>query len=590
MEAKPSYKLSAPAESFRPTLIGRNYAISCGHYLAAIAAARILDRGGNAVDAGVTAAMALAVLQPDIVSIAGVAPTLVYRAAERKVTSLAGLGYWPAATSVDRLKSEGGNSIPEGVLRTVVPAAPATHIEALRRFGTISFAEAAAPAAELAAQGFGTYALLARSLAADAASYARWPSSAAVFLKGGGPPKTGELFRQEDLGRTLAAMIAASEHASGGREAGLRAARDYFYRGPVAQAIHEFHAVNRGFMTKDDLAGFEVPVEDTHSVSYGDYEVHSGGAWCQGLLFLQALATLKVGGEGGQLRGLKHNSTAYLHLIVEALNLAFADREAYLGDPKFVNVPVLGMLSDTYGAAQRKRIAAHRAFGRMPDPGRPAGSEGLSLEHMRRWLGATGTGHAVARDTIYCSVIDKAGNVYSGTLSDNTHDTPVIPGTGLAISSRGSQSRLQSGHPSEVKPLKRPRLTPAPALVTRGGEPFMALGTPGGDVQMQAMLQVFLNVVEFGMPVQRAIEASRVWSASFPNSFAPHDYAPGRLCVEEGIDESVSAELGALGHKVEPWARFPAAGGAVCAVMRDPHSGLFHAGADPRRECYAIAW
>jgi gamma-glutamyltranspeptidase/glutathione hydrolase len=586
MEAKPSYKLSAPAASFRPTLIGRNYSVSCGHYLAALAAARVLDRGGNAVDAGVTAAMALAVLQPDIVSIAGVAPTLVYRAADRKVTSLAGLGYWPAATSVDRLIAEGGEAIPQGLLRTVVPAAPATHIEALRRFGTISFAEAAAPAAELASHGLAAYPMLANSLAADAASYARWPSSAAVFLKGGRPPKAGELFKQEDLGRTLAAMITASESASGGREGGLKAAEDYFYRGPVAQAIHDFHAASQGFMTKDDLAGFTVPVEDTHSVRYGDYEIHSGGAWCQGILLLQALATLKAGG----IKGLAHNSPAYLHLIVEALNLAFADREAYLGDPKFVHVPVEGMLSDAYGVAQRKRIDARRAFGRMPDPGRPAGSEGLSLAHMTRWLGGTGTSHEIARDTIYCSVIDKAGNVYSGTLSDNTHDTPVIPGTGLAISSRGSQSRLQPGHPSEVKPGKRPRLTPAPALVTRNGEPFMALGTPGGDVQMQAMLQVFLNVVEFGMPMQRAIEEARVWSANFPNSFAPHDYVPGRLCIEEGIHRAVGGELAAMGHTVDYWAKYPAAGGAVCAVMRDPQSGLFHAGADPRRECYALAW
>ncbi len=589
MEAKPSYKLSAPAESFRPTLVGRNYAVSCGHYLAALAASRVLDRGGNAVDAGVTAAIALAVLQPDIVSVAGVAPTLVYNAKTKKVTSLAGLGYWPEKTSVDRLREEarkaGNNAIPEGLLRTVMPAAPATHIEALRRFGTISFAEAAAPAAELASQGFAAYPMLAKSLAADATSYARWPSSAAVFLKNGEPAGAGELLRQEDLGRMLGAMIDASKRA-GSREAGLKAAADYFYRGPVAQAVHDFHAAHDGFVTKDDLAGFEVPVEDTHSMRYGDYEIHSNGAWCQGILLLQALATLKVGG----VSNLKHNSSAYLHLLIEALDLAFADREAYLGDPKFVNVPVAGMLSDTYGAAQRKRIAANRAFGRMPDPGRPAGSEGLSLEHMRQWMSATPTPHAMARDTIYCSVIDKEGNVYSGTLSDNTHDTPIIPGTGLAISSRGSQSRLQEGHPSEVKPGKRPRLTPAPAMITRGGEPFMALGTPGGDVQMQAMLQVFLNVVEFGMPVQKAIEASRAWSANFPNSFAPHDYAPGRLCVEEGIDKAVSEELAALGHKVEPWARYPAAGGAVCAVMRDPKSGLFHAGADPRRECYAVAW
>jgi gamma-glutamyltranspeptidase/glutathione hydrolase len=585
VELKPSYKLSAPAESFRPTLMGRNYAVACGHYLAAMAAARVLDAGGNAVDAGVTAAMCLAVLQPDIVSFAGVAPTLVYSAADRKVTSLAGLGWWPAATDIERLRAEGGDSIPEGLLRTVMPAAPATHIEALRRFGTISFAEAARPAAELASRGFGMYAKLATSIAADAASYARWPSSAAVFLPGGNPPKAGELFRQEDLARTIAGMIDASERASGGREARLAAAHDYLYRGPVARAIHEYHAAHRGFVTADDLAAFEVPVEQPLSVRYGDYEVFANQPWCQGVTLLQALATLRGMGLGRR----EHNSSAYLHLVIEAFDLAFADREAYLGDPKFVRVPVEGMLSEEYAAFQRARIDERRAFGEMPRPGRPRGSEGLSLAHFDGVRRARAE-MAAAPDTIYCAVIDRQGNVYSATLSDNTHDTPVIPGTGLAVSSRGSQSRLDPRHPSVVGPGRRPRLTPAPALVTRGGEPFMALGTPGGDVQMQAMLQTFANVVEFGMPLQRAIESPRAWSVNFPNSFAPHDYLPGGLCVEGGIDEAVIGELAALGHDVQRWARFPAAGGGVCAVMRDPATGLVHAGADPRRECYALAW
>jgi gamma-glutamyltranspeptidase/glutathione hydrolase len=226
----------------------------------------------------------------------------------------------------------------------------------------------------------------------------------------------------------------------------------------------------------------------------------------------------------------------------------------------------------------------------MPTPGRPRGSEGLSAAHLERLRRTPEKLGALAPDTIYCSVIDRNGNVYSGTLSDNTHDTPVIPGIGLAISSRGSQSRLDPQHPSVVAPLKRPRLTPAPALVTRRGEPFMALGTPGGDVQMQAMLQVFLNVVEFGMPLQKAIEMPRAWSMNFPNSFAPHDYVPGALCVEGGIEEPVVQGLEAMGHRIQKWARFPAAGGGVCAVMRDGASGLVHGGADPRRECYAVAW
>jgi gamma-glutamyltranspeptidase/glutathione hydrolase len=565
--------------------MGRHYAVACGHYLAALAAARVLDEGGNAVDAGVTAAMALAVLQPDIVSVAGVAPTLILSAADRKVTSLAGLGYWPASTDIDRLRAEGGESIPEGLLRTVIPAAPATHIEALRRFGTISFARAARPAAELASGGFGLYARLANSIAADSASYARWPASAAVFLPDGHAPKRGDLFRQEALGRTIHGMIEASERASG-REAGLRAAHEYFYKGPVAQAIHDYHEAHRGFMTRDDLAGFGVPVEASLSVRYGEYEVHANQAWCQGLSLLQALSTLR----GMEVAKLGHNSPGYLHVVAEAFNLAFADREAYLGDPKFVRVPVEGLLSQEYAQTQRARIDRNRAFGEMPPPGRPAGSEGLGLEHLENLKRVQGKAMATAPDTIYCSVVDREGNVYSGTLSDNTHDTPLIPGTGLAISSRGSQSRLDSSHPSVVAPLKRPRLTPAPALVTRAGEPFMALGTPGGDVQMQAMLQVFLNVVEFGMPLQKAIEMPRAWSMNFPNSFAPHGYVPGTLCVEGGIEEAVMAKLRALGHRVEPWARFPAAGGGVCAVMRDAQTGLNHAGADPRRECYALAW
>ena len=586
MEAKPSYKLSAPAESFRPTLMGREYAVSCGHYLAALAAARVLDAGGNAVDAGVTAAMALAVLQPDIVSFAGVAPTLVYTAADRKVTSLAGLGYWPASTDVERLRAEGGEHIPEGLLRTVIPAAPATHIEALRRFGTISFAQAARPAAELALHGFGLYAKLANSISADAASFARWPASAAVFLPGGQAPKVGDVFRQEDLGRTIFAMIAASERAGSDRGKQLDAAEEYFYRGPVAQAIHDYHVKHGGFMTRDDLAGFRVPVEQPLSIRYGEYEIHVNPAWCQGLSLLQALAMLRDMGVGR----LGHNSAAYLHAVAEAFNLAFADREAYVGDPKFVHVPIEGMLSDDYARAQRARIDMRRAFGEMPRPGRPEGSAGLSLAHLDAVRQRTARAPALAKDTIYCSVIDRDGNVYSGTLSDNTHDTPVIPGIGMAISSRGSQSRLDPSHPSSVAPLKRPRLTPAPALITRGGEPFMALGTPGGDVQMQAMLQTFLNVVEFGMPLQRAIEMPRAWSMNFPNSFAPHDYIPGALCVEGGIDEPVLEQLRQMGHKVETWAKFPAAGGGVCAVMRDPSTGMAHAGADPRRECYAVAW
>jgi gamma-glutamyltranspeptidase/glutathione hydrolase len=586
LQPAPLHKLSYSAVSLRPTVTGKSHAVACGHYLAALAAMRVLDRGGNAVDAGVTGAMALAVLQPDIVSFAGVAPTLIYLRSENRVISLAGLGYWPAATDVERLRAEGGGTVPEGLLRTVLPAAPATHIEALRRFGTISFEEAATPALELARDGFVVYPLLAANLATREAAYSRWPDSQRIFVPHGRAPAAGEVFHQADLARVIAGMIEAERASAGSREQKLRATHEYFYRGPVAQAIADYHARNRGFVTREDLAGFEVPVEHSISARYREYDVHACDVWCQGVTLLEALKIV----EGFDLGAAGHNTAGYLHRIAEALNLAFADREAYVGDPAFVRVPTSAMLSEAYCARQRARISESRAFGQMPEPGDLGGADAAPRPMVRpayaRARGATG----MSLDTIYCGVMDRDGNAYSATLSDNTQDTPVIPGTGLAISSRGSQSRLTPGHPAEVKPGKRPRLTPSPALALRDGRPYMVFGTPGGDVQSQAMLQVFLNVVEFGISAQQAVEAPRVYSASFPDSFAPHDYYPGRLSLDGHMPAGIAEALQSLGHDVEQWPPFPAAGGAVCAVVRDPATGRLHAGADPRREAYAIAW
>lgn len=578
--------LAISAASMRPTVIGRNEAVASGHYLATLAAMRVLDAGGNAVDAGVTAAMALAVVQPDIVSFAGVAPTLVYLARENRVISLAGLGYWPAATDIGRLIAAGdGKAVPEGVLRTVMPAAPATHIEALRRYGTISFEQAATPAMELARDGFGVYPFLANNLSGAQDQYRRWPESARIFLPGGKPPGYGQLFRQEDLGRSIAGMMEAERNTRGDRDQKLRAAHDFFYRGPIARAVADYHAQNGGFVTTADLAGFEVPVEHSITVDYRGYEVHACDVWCQGITLLETLKIL----EGCDLGKLGHNTPDYVHTVAEALNLSFSDREAYVGDPKFVQVPTAAMLSEAYAAQQRARIDPKRAFGSMPEPGNPENRPATASGAQRVYAAARGnTGSAP--DTIYAAVMDRYGNAYSATLSDTTFDAPVIPGTGMVMSSRGHQSRLTPGHPAQVAPGKRPRLTPSPALALKDGKPFMCFGTPGGDVQSQAMLQVFLNVTQFGLQVQQAVEAPRIASSNFPNSFAPHEYFPGRLCIEEDMPGGVIEDMRSRGHDVEVLPRLPAKNGAVCAVMRDPHTGLKHAGADPRREAYALAW
>jgi len=586
MSKSPQVQRSAAAvqnPSWRPTVTGSHYAVSCGHYLASAAAMQILQQGGNAIDAGVTAAMALAVLQPDLVSFAGVAPTLVYLRKENRVVSLAGLGYWPAATDKARLIQEGGSAVPEGLLRTVIPAAPATHVEALKRYGTISFEAAATPAMQLARDGFAVYPVLAGSTATHEAVYRRWPGSAAIFLPGGRPLVVGSVFKQTDLAKSIQAMIDAERSAAGSRLDKLQAAHDYFYRGPIADAVHAYHLENDGFMRKSDLAAFQTPVEESLHCTYKGIEVHGCDAWCQGIVLLETLKIL----EGVDLKALGYNTPAYIHVLTEAMKLAFADREAYVGDPKFVSVPSRELLSAAYAEKQRARINPRAAFPGMPEHGLPSAT---ARPYRSAVLAPTATTSITGPDTIYCAVVDDDGNAYSATLSDGSYDAPVIPGLGMVISSRGSQSRLEPGHPSEVAPGKRPRLTPTPALAFKNGRLLMAWGTPGGDVQIQAMLQVFLNVTEWNMPVQAAIEAPRFATFSFPNSFAPYAYYPARLNMEGRFPTDTIAAMRALGHDVEVWPDIVSRAGAVCAVTVDPETGLRHAGADPRREAYAIAW
>jgi gamma-glutamyltranspeptidase/glutathione hydrolase len=281
-----------------------------------------------------------------------------------------------------------------------------------------------------------------------------------------------------------------------------------------------------------------------------------------------------------------HNSPEYIHHVAEALNLAFADREGYCGDPRFVEVPVAALLSDEYAAQQRARIRRVKAFGTMPQPGRPAGATREPFVPDLSRFAKLEPGAAL--DTIYCCVVDGEGNCYSATLSDNASDTPVIPGLGGTVSSRGAQGRLEPGHPAEVKPGKRPRLTPSPAMAIRDGELYMGFGTPGGDVQLQAMLQVFVNVNTFGMTVQEAIEQPRFGTFTFPNSFSP--FSIGNFNMEGRFPQRTMDALAAVGHPVERWSDLAPAAGAVCAVMKDPATGWLHAGADPRREAYAMAW
>jgi len=567
----------------RPTIAVTRHAIAAGHYLAATAGFAILEAGGNAIDAGCAAGIALGVLQSDLVDVAGVAPIMIYLAEKREVVTIAGLGAWPRALDPELFMREHGGKIPKGVLRTVVPAAPDAWITALKRWGTMSFGAVAAAAIRLARDGFPMYPLMEASLKRHEADHRGWPSSAAIFLPNGRVPEAGDIFRQTDLAASLQYM-ADEERAAAGRrrEAGLDAAHDAFYRGDIAKKIVAFMKEQGGLLSAEDLAEYHSPVGPPERRRFGDLEVFTCGAWCQGPVLLQTLALL----EGTDLAGLGHNSADYVHRLTEALKLAFADREAYYGDPALVEVPLASLISAEYAAERRKLIRPDRAWPEMPPPGDLGRQAGRGFGDFPRPSGDPNP----EPDTSYVCVADRWGNLFSATPSDGSYGSPVVPGTGLIPSNRGSQSRPDPRHPAGVGPGKRPRLTPNPALAIKGGDHFMPFGTPGGDVQSQAMLQVLLNRFVFGQEVQSAIESPRFASYSYPSSFAPYDYYPGRLAIEARIPEAVIAELQRRGHEIQRWPDWIWTAGAVCAIDVDKKRGVIETGADPRRAAYALGW
>ncbi|MDH3701268.1 MAG: gamma-glutamyltransferase [Alphaproteobacteria bacterium] len=575
--------------SYRPVIMGTRHAVAAGHYLAAEAGFDVLNSGGNAIDAGVAAGLAIGVLQSDIVNVAGVAPILLWIAEERKVINIDGLGTWPSALPPDYFQREHGGAIPEGILRTVMPAAPAAWLWALERYGTMSFADVAQYAIRFARDGFPMYPLLQENIVLDEEKYRRWPSSAEVYLPDDRVPEVGDIFVQAELAKSLQYMADEEARARGAREAGIRAARDAFYKGDIARHIAQYHADNGGFVTYEDLARYDVQIEPTVATRFGDIELHCCGPWTQGPLLSQTLRLL----ESHDLASLGHNSPAYIHLLTEALKLACADRERYYGDPNFVDVPMTALLSDDYTALRRALIREDEAWPEMPPPGHPASGAATVVPGPAIPPPApppSDIREPATLDTSYVCAVDSQGNAISATPSDVSRSTPIIPGTGLCPSSRGSQSWGDPAHPSSARAGKRPRLTPNPVMALKNGKPYMMFGTPGGDVQSQAMLQVLLNRTVFGMDIQSAIEAPRFATFSYPSSFEPHSYFPGRLNLESRIPRETGETLGGLGHKVEWWPDMIWRAAAVCAICVDDEKKVLHAGADPRRPAYALGW
>ncbi len=563
--------------SRRHTLYGSRHAISAGHYLAAAAGYSILEAGGNATDAGCAAGLALGVLCPFEVNVAGVAPIMI-RQADGPVVTLAGLGGWPAGIPADLFLREHDGTIPVGLLQTVVPAAPDAWITALRDYGTMTFGAAAAEAIRFAREGFAVYELFAESVASEAAAYAMWPSNAAIFLPGGELPAAGDRFVQTDLAATLEHMADEERAARGDRTAGLEAARAAFYTGEIAERIVRYHEAHGGYLTRADLSAFRTPSEPPVRVRWRDFDVFTCGPWCQGPVLAEALLLVERSG----LSAATFEDPAYAHGLIECLKAAFADREYRYGDPNHVDVRLDELLSEAHLEARLAAIDPARAHPSLPPP---LGADPSLVDLLPTPAPAEVAAHG---DTSYVCVVDRWGNVFSATPSDASSESPVIPGTGLVPSTRGTQSRPDPRHPSGVGPGRRPRLTPSPAMAVRDDGSVLVFGCPGGDMQSQAMLQFFLNVFHFGMDLQEAINAPRVSTWSFPNSFAPFEYRPNHVAIEGRYDDRMVAALTERGHEVERWPDFTRSAAAVEAIYRDQASGFLRAGADPRQPAHAI--
>lgn len=555
--------------TLKPTVSGRKFAIASGHPLASMAGVEVIRSGGNAIDAGVAAGIAMGVLESALVSFGGVAPIILYSAEHDEMVTISGLGTWPKEIDRDYFMREHDGRIPIGILRTVVPSAPDAWITALSRYGRMGFADVASFAIDYARNGFRTYDFFRELVVGKLENFGRYPGTAEIFLPGGQPPVVGEQFYQTALADSIQFLADEDRGAAakGGRQAGLKAARDAFYKGDMARKMVDHVREQGGKLSLDDLGSFSVDVEEPAKVGFGDWTVHGCGPWCQGPMLLQALKIV----EGYDLHALKHNSPDYVHVLCEALKLAAADRDRYYGDSKFVDVPMDTLLSEPHAAELRARLRMERAI---------VGAEDLPEAEL---------GNDESKmDTSYVCVTDAAGNVFSATPSDAPHHAPVSPELGFVVSARGSQSWADPRHPSGVAPGKRPRLTPNPAMAVGPDGRMMPFGSPGGDVQTQAMLQVFLNRVVFGFEPQQATELPRFATYDFPSSWEPHERLSGVLKIEASLNAEVDGDLVSRGHRITAWPDLTWPAGSVSLIDFDRRAGQMTAGSDPRREAQAI--
>jgi gamma-glutamyltranspeptidase / glutathione hydrolase len=576
---------------------GTRGAVAAGTDAAADAGMRLFYQGGNAVDAGVASMFAASIVEYSHFGFGGEAPILI-RTKDGKVVSLAGVGTMPKEATaelfrnrrlqpgeVQHLEPNGlkGMLPVAGLMPALVPGMVDAGLVALREYGVRSFQEVIQPAIDLA-DGAPLDEVRAGSIMRSRRFFELWPTSQNFYLPAGTAVAPGMVFAQPDLARTLRSMAAEEARALKGgasRQAAIDAVRDYFYRGPIARKIDAFSRANGGLLRYEDMAAFHVAPEPPLSTTYRGVTVYKPGFWSQGPTLIETLNVL----DGIDLRSLQHNSSRYIHTVVEAMKLGYADRDTYYGDPAFVSVPADRLLSKDYAAERRAEIKDYASMEFLP--GQIDGKRGRhpsQSEIVRTRI----DDELMARDTTCVNTADADGLVFSATPSGAWLPSVIAGDTGIPLTQRAQSFLLIEGHPNEIAGGKRPRVTLSPTIVTRGGRPYLALSTPGGDNQDQALLQLILNVVDFGMPAQMALEAPRFQTRHLVSSFDNHAMNPGDLLLDDRIAGDVMGALVNRGHKAEPTSRWNS--GSAPTLIRFAPGGTIESGADPYGYRVSRAW
>jgi gamma-glutamyltranspeptidase/glutathione hydrolase len=590
----------------RPELHGTRDAIAATHWLASATGAAMFERGGNAFDAATAAAFVTQVVEPHLNGPAGDVPIVLYCADTDRVDVICGQGPMPMAATISAFRDRGLDSVPgSGLLAATVPGVFGAWMRLLRDYGRLPLADVLEPAIGYAETGYPLLPEAARTIEALAPLFQQdWTESARIYLPGGTAPAPGARVRNVVLAATYRRILSEARAGSRSREGEIDAAVAAFYRGFVAEAIGRFVADsepldstgrrNRGLLTSHDLANWSATVEKPTELDYGEYRVYKPGPWSQGPVFLQQLAML----EGIDLKAMGLATADHLHTVVEAAKLAFADRDAWYGDPRYADVPLAGLLDRRYAGSRRRLIGPEAAA--QLQPGSPAGDKPWIPEPpLPRPVpaGPDGITYLVSGgplaqvivasgDTCCISATDHRGNMVAATPSGGwLKSSPVVAGLGFSLGTRGQMTWLVEGHNNSLVPGKRPRTTLSPTVVLRDGRPYLAFGTPGGDQQDQWTLNFFLNHVEFGMSLQAAAEAVAFHTGHLVSSFTPRRVRPRSLIVEGDLDPQAIEQLRRRRHEVE--LASPLSLGMICATGMTSDGGVVAVASPRGNQAYA---